>query len=123
MKLNFMKHKYLYFLISLLFLAPSIFSLIFWGLKPAIDFTGGSIIEIKNNSIKIKDNKAEIEEIIKLQQSELASIQESGKNSYILRTKEIDKNQKQRVLQALEAKYGQTEEIRFETVGPTIGKE
>ena len=85
MKLNFMKYKYLYFFISALFLLPSIFSLIFWGLKPAIDFTGGSIIELKAKSINLKAERNKISEIIKKEGSELTSIQESGEKTPISR--------------------------------------
>lgn len=123
MKLDFMKYKYFYFLISAFFLLPAIFSLISWGLKPAIDFAGGSILEIKFPEKEIKLSKTKVSPIIEKEGSELASIQESGENSYILRTKEIDKNKKEKILENLKKEFGQIEEVRFETVGPTIGKE
>lgn len=123
MKLDFMKYKYLYFLISAFFLLPAIFSLISWGLKPAIDFAGGSILEIKFPEKEIKLSKTKVSPIIEKEGSELASIQESGENSYIFRTKEIDKNKKEKILENLKKEFGQIEEVRFETVGPTIGKE
>ena len=37
-----MKYKYLYFFISALVIVPGVFSLLKWGLRPAIDFTGGT---------------------------------------------------------------------------------
>lgn len=123
MKLNFMKYKYFYFLISAIFLLPSIFSLIFWGLKPAIDFTGGSILEIKFQIPNFKFQKEKAFEVVRTQNVELASIQESGENTYILRMKEINKNKKEEILKKLKEEFGEIDEIRFETVGPTIGKE
>ena len=123
MKFDFMKLKWLYFLISALFLVPFCFSLIFWGLKPAIDFTGGSIIEVKSEKLSVKSDKSKVQEIVKKEGSELASIQESSEQTYILRTKEIDKNKKEKILEAIKKEFGEVEEIRFETVGPTIGKE
>ena len=118
-----MKYKYLYFFISALFLLPSIFSLIFWGLKPAIDFTGGSIIELKAKSINLKAERNKISEIIKKEGSELTSIQESGEKTFILKTKQINKDEKEKILSSLKKELGEIEEIRFEAVGPTIGKE
>jgi preprotein translocase subunit SecF len=125
MKLNFMKYKWLYFLISIIFLVPSIYSLIFWGLKPAIDFTGGSILEIKTQGFNLteEENKEKIESFLQKQGSQLASVQKSGEDQYILKTKEIDKDQKTKVLDNINQDLGKAEEIRFETVGPTIGQE
>ena len=45
--MNLMKHKKIYFLISAFFLIPGLISLILFGLKPAIDFTGGSLLEFQ----------------------------------------------------------------------------
>ena len=45
--MNLMRFKLVYFAISLIFLVPGLLSLLLFGLKPAIDFTGGSLLEIK----------------------------------------------------------------------------
>ena len=37
--------------------------------------------------------------------------------------KPVDKEKKEEILKALEQEFGQLEEVRFETVGPTLGKE
>lgn len=132
MKLNFMGYKYLYFLISLIFLVPGIFSLLNWGLKPAIDFTGGSILEfrpssraqvegIKNLELRIK--RDQIETISKSLQVELSFIQESKEDTFILKMKAINENKKENLLEELKKNFGEIEEVKFETVGPTIGKE
>lgn len=128
MQLNLMKFKWLYFIISALFLVPGIFSLIKWGLKPAIDFTGGSILEIKNPSFPAKGadsaGKEKISEIVnKIENVKLGSIQEAGNNTYILKLNNIDKNQKEQILKNLETDFGKSEELKFQTVGPSIGQE
>ncbi|MFC1711500.1 protein translocase subunit SecF [Patescibacteria group bacterium] len=124
-RLDFMKYKLLFFIVSAIFLVPSIYALVFWGLKPAIDFTGGTIIEIRNEKLDIQnvDHKVEIENALKEEDSQLASIQNSGEKTFILKTKEINKDKKELVLSKLKNTFGEIEEIRFETVGPTIGKE
>ena len=43
--MDFLKYKFLYFTISGALVAASIGALVLWGLKPAIDFTGGTLIE------------------------------------------------------------------------------
>jgi preprotein translocase subunit SecF len=122
--MDLMKYKKIYFIISALFLVPSIFSLIVWGLRPAIDFTGGSIIEVKNLKCKVQNCNLnlKIEEKIK-NRIDINSIQESSEGTYILRMKEINKEEKEALLALLKQEFGEIEEVRFETLGPTIGKE
>lgn len=96
--------------ISGLVLVPGTYSLIRWGLRPAIDFTGGTLLELRTN----KD--------ISNMNLPVASIQKTSANSYILRMKEGND-----VLPQLQAKLvaasvsGTT--LRNETVGPVLGKE
>ncbi|NCN87763.1 MAG: protein translocase subunit SecF [Candidatus Pacebacteria bacterium] len=115
-----MKHKIIYFVISLSFLIPGIFFLIRFGLKPSIDFTGGSLLEIKGEGLS--DNKVEIAEQVG-DIYEISLVQTSGDNQIIIRGKTISNEIKDEVLTNLSEQYGEIEEKRFETVGPTLGKE
>ncbi len=46
MGINFVKYRKFYFIFSALLIAGSIVALAMWGLKPGIEFTGGSILEL-----------------------------------------------------------------------------
>ena len=122
--MNFMKWRWLYFLISLLVIVPGVISLIIFGLKPAIDFTGGSLLEIhfaevnEDTNLSFSSLKENLSQIY-----ELDAMQQSGKNQVILRGKHLDNEEKNLVLQTLIDEYGQITENRFETVGPSLGKE
>jgi preprotein translocase subunit SecF len=121
-----MKYKYGYFLFSALFLVPGVISLILWGLKPAIDFTGGSILEIQNSKLKTQNEneKAKLIEVTeKTEGVKVNSIQQTDEESVIFRLNSIDNNKKQQILANLTKDYGETKENRFETVGPIIGQE
>ena len=48
--MNIIKYRYLYFAISLLIIIPGILALISWGFSLGIDFTGGSLLEVKFDS-------------------------------------------------------------------------
>lgn len=115
--MNFTKHLYLYFIISAIVILPGLYSLIRFGLQPSIDFTGGSIIEVQGSELKIEEQFKGIEEI------ELISIQNTNENTYLLKLKPIDEAKKGEILNKLNEKYGEVEELRFETVGPVLGKE
>jgi len=53
---------------------------------------------------------------------EISTIQTSGENQFIIRGITIDNNQKNEALVALN-ELGSIQELRFETIGPTMGKE
>ncbi len=117
-----MKFRWLFFLISLLVIVPGIISLIKYRVKPGIDFTGGSLLEItvsQNQSAmnleKVRQNLAEIYEI--------SSVQPSGRDQYIIRGRTISNDVKNEALSQLSQNYGPLQELRFETVGPVLGKE
>jgi len=119
--MNWMKYKWVYFLLSAFVLVPGIVSLILFGLKPAIDFTGGSLLELKTESAV--DTK-EIEQLLVDQGFEVSSVQESGKNQVLIRLQPIEKEQAGEIKSIIKEKFEQEpEEVRFETVGPTLGKE
>lgn len=112
-----------YFLLSGLIIIPGILSLFVWGLRLSIDFTGGTLLELKVESEKLKVEKAEVEKTVRNLNFEVGSIQTSGENTYLLRLKPIENEQKEKIKKALGEKFGPLEELRFETVGPVIGKE
>jgi preprotein translocase subunit SecF len=122
--MNLMKHKKIYFLISAIFLVPGLISLILFGLKPSIDFTGGSLLEIqfldkvKSESYQSENLKNSLQELYTLE-----SIQETGENSLILRGKEISNEEKELVVDSIVNDFGEIEVLRFETVGPLLGQE
>ena len=123
--MNFTKYKWLYFFLSALVLIPGIYSLLVWGLKPSIDFTGGSLLElqISNDKLQIEITNSKLKEIIEEGEVAVSSVQSSGENTYLFRMKPIDKNKSQEIQKILSEKFGEIEELRFETVGPTLGKE
>ncbi|MFZ5365951.1 MAG: protein translocase subunit SecF [Patescibacteria group bacterium] len=123
--LNFMKFKWLYFLLSALVLVPGIFSLILFGLKPSIDFTGGSLLELKFEKPAIEQfSNLAIEETIKNKNFDVSSVQISGNKTVLIRLKPITKDDVSTIKAALAEKFEEMpQELRFETVGPILGRE
>jgi len=112
-----MKYKKIWFGISLLIIIPGIISIFLWNLKLSIDFTGGSLMEVSGT----KDS-AKVTEIVKKEGAEVSSIQKTGDNSLIIRTKELPEDKHRKVKSELESQLKATE-TRFETVGPTVSKD
>ncbi len=118
-----MKYKFLFFAISLLVLIPGLVSLFIYKLKPSIDFTGGTLLEIQITKPFGEMSNEKILSIVRNEKIEISSVQSTNDNSYLLRTKAIDKDQNEKLKTALGKELGEINEKRFETVGPTVGEE
>lgn len=117
-----MKYKWLYFGLSLLILVPGLLSLIFYGLRLSIDFTGGSLLELQASS-SAHLNQSVFSSVAKSQKLELSSVISAGNNNYILRFKPLTQEQAVAFRRQVSSVSGQVAEERFETVGPTVGRE
>lgn len=120
--MDWLHYRKIYFAVSTALMLVGIFSLMKWGLKLGVDFKGGAIVEYSfEKSISEEEVSRKIEEI----GLNLSSIQNTGENQYLLRLAAISPEEKEKLKDALsEVTQGAGfEELRFETVGPTIGPE
>jgi len=107
----------------------AIISLLIWGLKPSIDFTGGSLMEIKFNIERPAIDQIQ-SGLSDLNLGELR-VQPAGARNIILRFKTVDEETHQRILSQLKSKFKDVKndsipalvEERFESIGPIIGQE
>ncbi|CAN5273574.1 protein translocase subunit SecF [soil metagenome] len=121
--MNFMKFRYFYFIFSLSFIIPGLISLLLYGVKPSIDFTGGTLLELKESGTHATSlNQSDFQTALG-SSYQIVSTQHTTADQYILRGEPITNEQKDQVLTVLNTKLGPTQEVRFETVGPTLGKE
>ena len=119
--INWMKFKWLYFLISAIVIIPGLVSLLMFGLKPSIDFTGGTLLEYRFDK---EINPQEMSDVLQEENDEVYSIQVSGEKTYLLRMPTLEKERALAVKNLLAEKFGgKPQEIRFEVVGPTLGRE
>lgn len=120
--INIVKHRYLYFAISLIVILPGLAALLVWGLPAGIDFSGGSLTEIH-----FENSLPETERVLALL-SEFgfsdAKIQTAGDDKLIIRTKAMDEGTLSSILTEIGTRFNADIELdRYESVGPTIGKE
>ncbi|MFH1840930.1 MAG: protein translocase subunit SecF [Candidatus Shapirobacteria bacterium] len=114
-----MRFKWLYFLLSGLVIVPGLISLLCFGLRPAVDFAGGSLLEYRLEEAVEADEVGE-----KLKSFEIKSIQLTGNKTVLLRLATMDKDGAVEIKRILEGGLGQKlEEVRQETVGPILGRE
>lgn len=113
--MNLMKYRKWFYLISLLVIIPGTVSLFLWGLKPSIDFTGGTLIEIEGTKDQNK-----VKELANNNKFENLTITTTS-SGLTLRSKELSEENNKKFKDDL-GKIG-AKETRLETVGPTISKE
>lgn len=107
-------------------MAASMAAWMMWGLKPGIDFTGGSMLELDFSA-----SRPATEDLVKTTKESIGNsevtAQPLGENGIVLRMPTIDENTHQELLQDLKTDFekdGSTLiEKRFESIGPLIGAE
>lgn len=91
-----------------------------WGFKFGIDFAGGSLWEIR--FVERALSPQELSDALQEYSLGELRMQEGEHGTFVLRFREVTEAEHQALLQALAAKGGSVEELRFEAVGPTVGK-
>jgi preprotein translocase subunit SecF len=131
--IRFMRYNLIYLILSALVLIPGTYFLLRFGLKPAIDFTGGTMLELKVSGIspKIATQSGALTEVktddlkktAENQKLEVGSIQKSGETNYIYKIKSLDNDQKNKLISTYKETYQEVSEVRYENVGPILGQE
>ena len=122
MKFNFVKYFKQMFVISVSIFTISILSLLFIGIPSSIDFTGGTIINIKvDTDINLSNLRQALEE--NLNQSVSVVEVKSNNESYVL-LKMSYLSDEQVINDLLNRVYGNSYTInQIESIGPKIGDE
>ena len=121
--MNIVGKRYWYFAISILVIIPGMIGLALWGLPLAIDFTGGSLLEMRFESGSAP-HPAEVVAVYDELGIRDAQVQTAGTTDIVARSKSIDDDQKAELIDALETRFDQPITVlRFDSVGPSIGIE
>lgn len=114
------KHTKIWFGLSGLLMAASIALLFVWGLSAGIDFRGGVLADLKfekpvaASQVRQELAAAGINDVI---------VQPVSDNELIIKTEALSDSQTQTFKDTLTARFGKYEEVSFESIGPSIGRE
>jgi len=120
MNFNFPKYARTFLVIPGIISLLAVFALFAWGLKPGIDLTGGSLLQI--SFAQGRPTIAQIDSVVsKLPVGEVR-VQPTGTTGYIFRARTLSQDEKVSFETALST-LGTIHEDQFTSVGPTIGRE
>lgn len=121
--LDIIGKRYLYFIISLAVILPGLILVIALGLPLAIDFTGGSLLEVQFIS-GIAPSETEVISLYNEIGVDNVIVQRSGDDIIIARSSFLEDENRQQIISTMENRFpGEVEVRRFDSVGPTIGRE
>lgn len=121
--MNILGKRYLYFSLSLVVILPGLILAIIIGLPFAIDFTGGSLLEVRFISGS-SPPEADVYTLYNELGVENILVQKSGEDIIIARSSFLDDDTRAHIVSAMEGRFQDRVEVRrFESVGPTIGRE
>jgi len=134
--LDLLKYRYLYLLISGIIIVPGILFMLLGGLKPGIDFTGGTEITVLMPR-GVQTTPAAVSQIVSriqyapgkyLDDNQVQGQTDtafSNQQEYLVRTIDIGANTAAQtgVLNALKAKFGAIKQVQINTVSNTVGND
>lgn len=120
------KHRRTYYVISAVLTGLSLAAWLVWGLKPGIDFTGGSLLELG-----FTGGRPAVEEVTATASASTGVAELTGQplgdDGMVLRMPPIEEAAHQKLVADLKAAHATdgvtVEERRFESIGPLIGEE
>ena len=117
----------IWFIISLLIIIPGIISMVTRGFNFGIDFTGGTIIDLK---FEQPVSLTQVRDSLRPYGLDGSTIQLSGEASNVetstdvmIRTVDLEENERKKVMASIRSDVGNYEVMREEKVGATIGSE
>lgn len=126
MKFDFVGKRYWWYILSTLLIIPGLISMALQGFNLGIDFTGGTLLDLK---FARPVTVAEVRDVLKNYELENSTIQlaitnqtDSSPNVFI-RTRVLDEIERRNVLNGMQQKLGAFDILRVEKVGAVIGAE
>lgn len=114
------KTKYAY-IFSIILTALSVLALVFWGLKFGIDFTGGTLMEVKfENNLPANQD---LENSLKDLNLKSLSLQSTGNNSVLIRYASEDDKINQNAANILAEKYPDSKNLRTDYANASVSNE
>lgn len=117
----FIKYKKFFIVLTMVAMAVSVAAIAVYKLKPGIEFTGGSVINLEYSNTR-PDNAAVLAKISELNLGDVPTIYAEGEKGLIIRTITLEESRHAAILEKLK-ETGDFQEKSFESIGPVVGQE
>lgn len=118
--LNITKNYKIWFGVSAILMIAAVAALFMYGLKPGIDFRGGSILQA---GFTEQPNSQEVTQFVQEQGFHGAVVQPLGDKSLVIRTAPLTHEEYLSLVEDLSGKYEGFVEEQYSSIGPVIGRE
>lgn len=112
------QYRKIFVSISAVLVIASFLALLVWGVRPSIDFTGGTLFEIENGSVAREEINTAIQEAVGVS----ASLRPTD-GGFIIRTPELSPSDVTALETTLLGLSDEVSVLRISTVGPSLGDE
>jgi preprotein translocase subunit SecF len=121
--INILGKRYIFFALSLIVIVPGIIIAIIGGLPLAIDFTGGSLLEVRFESGQLPAT-ASVYQLYEGMGVSDTQVQTTGSDTLLVRSSFLNDETRSSIVATMEERFAEEVTVlRFESVGPTIGAE
>lgn len=121
--MDIIKHKKIFLIIAAFIVGISAAVVIIFGLKPGIDFTGGSLMEVRYSTLP---EKAAVEQAVSELEFGNVSVRQSESEAgsgFLVTTRSLNDEERVVLEQKLVSIGTEGELTRFTSIGPVIGQE
>jgi preprotein translocase subunit SecF len=116
-------NKKIFLITAALIACISLVLVLFLGVKFSIEFTGGSMLQVSYEEESVPSFK-EVESVISSLDSDRSFIlQEAGDSGYIIRTRDLNEEERVDLINSLSFESYSAQEERFSSLGPSVGAE
>src|SRR3989344_9663828 len=120
MNFSFTKYSKLYYIFSGILIALAIASLVVFGLKFGIEFTGGSTMEVNFTGDR-PSNEDIVNQLSNFDLGEVV-VQPTSSNGVVLKLKGVDEETHQQIISKIN-ELSKSDEVNFQYIGPSVGNE
>lgn len=117
--IHIIKHKRIFLSISVVFVVASIIIISLFGLRPGIDFTGGTLWHLQFSDPAVSEQS--VLGYLKQRGLEAIVYREVSTQSILIKTQHLSEDTRQDLFNGFSQQFGEFEELRFEAIGPAIG--
>jgi preprotein translocase subunit SecF len=121
--MNIIGNRKIFLSVSALLVAGAIACIVVFGFRAGIDFTGGTLWQVKltdKQALTVGDLNKFFEKNLNIKN---ARIFPAADQSFLIRIGHISEDEHQIFLSSLGNEFGAVEELKFEVIGPSVGKE